>query len=106
MSITVCEKCGDEMVCMCGQTEPSQGWPCTHGGCSFVCPRCAAEETSITCPHCGGDGYLGGYSCAYLGSEPEVRCQTCDGTGRVQTEPITREDLEIDELANENEDRL
>lgn len=22
-------------VCKCGATEPSYGWPCTHGGCSF-----------------------------------------------------------------------
>lgn len=24
-----------DLVCKCGQTEPTQGWPCTHGGCEF-----------------------------------------------------------------------
>lgn len=23
-------------VCLCGQTEPTHGWPCSHGGCHFV----------------------------------------------------------------------
>jgi hypothetical protein len=34
-----CERCGETMVCRCGQTEPTPGWPCTHGGCLFECPN-------------------------------------------------------------------
>lgn len=25
-----------EQVCLCGQTEPSLGFPCSHGGCRFI----------------------------------------------------------------------
>jgi hypothetical protein len=40
----LCKTCGGELVCLCGQTESSQGWPCTHGGCHFVCPECCRRE--------------------------------------------------------------
>lgn len=45
-------------VCLCGQTEPTQGWPCTQGGCHFVDPEkikplelwiAAAESARSTC---------------------------------------------------------
>jgi hypothetical protein len=45
-------------VCLCGQTEPTQGWPCSHGGCHFVDPEAfaaldlwitAAESVRSTC---------------------------------------------------------
>ena len=39
-----CEKCGGEMVCRCGQTESSHGWPCGHGSCLFECPKCLQKE--------------------------------------------------------------
>lgn len=38
--LEICEKCGGEMVCRCGQTASSHGWPCGHGGCLFECPKC------------------------------------------------------------------
>jgi hypothetical protein len=41
-----CERCGEQMVCRCGQTESAQGWPCTHGGCLFECPRCEGLPSS------------------------------------------------------------
>lgn len=24
-----------EEICQCGQSQPTLGWPCSHGGCSF-----------------------------------------------------------------------
>jgi hypothetical protein len=39
-----CRRCGEQMVCRCGQTESSYDWPCTHGGCLFECPRCEREK--------------------------------------------------------------
>lgn len=34
-------------VCKCGATEPSYGWPCTHGGCSFDRHLSDADERLI-----------------------------------------------------------
>jgi hypothetical protein len=40
MAEVKCEKCGEVLVCRCGETESSRGWPCDHGGCWFECPVC------------------------------------------------------------------
>ena len=39
-----CEKCGEQLVCRCGQTESSYGVPCNHGGCLFECPKCDRKK--------------------------------------------------------------
>lgn len=53
------------------------------------CPEDYEPEYMIICPCCGGDGYFAGYSCAYLGSDPDVECSVCGGSGVIPTEPQT-----------------
>jgi len=39
-------------VCLCGETSPSYGWPCSHGGCHFVDPEAyEALETRLAAAH-------------------------------------------------------
>lgn len=42
--VSFCSIHGDVLVCRCGQTQSTFGWPCTHGSCLFECPKCEQEK--------------------------------------------------------------